>query len=100
MDVGCTSLQGFGASTNVTARSDLTTSVRLSNNPIFLKFHPHLQRYISVRMHPSVHPQHIRVLKHFYIYDMDVGCNLRGFGGSTMTFQQHHSVSPMHPIFQ
>ena len=43
MDVGCTSLQGFGASTNITARSDLTTSVRLSNNPIFLKFHPHLQ---------------------------------------------------------
>ena len=33
--------------------------------PNFPIIHPHLQRHISVRAHPHVHPQHIKVLKHF-----------------------------------
>ena len=41
----------------------------------------HLQRYISLRVDPYAHPQHIKVLKHLHTYDMDVGCILRGFGG-------------------
>ncbi len=38
------------------------------------KIHPHLHKYNSVRVHPYVHPQHIKVLKHFlYIW---YGCRL------------------------
>ena len=44
---------------------DLTTSLGLSHTPNFPKIHPHLQRCISIRVHPNAHPQHIKVLKHF-----------------------------------
>ena len=33
--------------------------------PNFPKIHPHLQRCISIRVHPYAHPQHIKVLKYF-----------------------------------
>ncbi len=44
---------------------DLTTSPGLSHAPNFPKIHPNLQRCIRIRVHPYVHPQHIKVLKHF-----------------------------------
>ena len=31
----------------------------------YQKATPHLKRYISVRVHPYAHPQHLKVLKHF-----------------------------------
>ncbi len=43
---------------------DLTTSLRLSHTPKFPKNYPHLQRCISIRVHPYAHPQHIKVLNH------------------------------------
>ena len=45
--------------------NDLTASFGLSHAPNFPKIHPHLQRCISIRVHPYAHPQHIKVLKHF-----------------------------------
>ncbi len=44
---------------------DLTTSLGLSHTPNFHKIHHHLQRCISIRVHPYAHPLHIKVLKHF-----------------------------------
>ena len=44
---------------------DFATSLELSHTPNFPKIHPHLQRHISIRVHPHVHPQHIKVQKHF-----------------------------------
>ncbi len=44
---------------------DITTSFGLSPIPIFLKSTPTLHRRNSVRAHPSAHPWHIKVLKHF-----------------------------------
>ena len=44
---------------------DLTTSPGLSHIPNFSKIHLHLQRCISIRVHPYAHPQHIKVLKYF-----------------------------------
>jgi len=58
MDVGC-SLRGFEAST-MTLQHDSHSVIP----PISQKILNHLQRHISVRVHPHVHPQHIRVLKH------------------------------------
>ncbi len=77
--------------------NDLMASVGLSHACNFPKIHPHLHMRNSVRVHPYAHPQHIKVLKHF-IQDRDVGCNLRGFGASTMTLR-HHSDSAIPPIF-
>ncbi len=49
---------------------DVTISLQLSHTPIFLKSPPHLlHRPTSVRVHPSAHPRHIKVIKHFvYIW--------------------------------
>ncbi len=47
---------------------DLMTSLGLSHTPNLPKIIPHLQRCISIRVHPCAHPQHIKVLKHFCIY--------------------------------
>ncbi len=38
---------------------DLMTSLGLSLTPNFPKIHPHLQRCISIRVHPYAHTQHI-----------------------------------------
>ncbi len=38
---------------------DLTTSLRLSHAPNFAKIIPHPHSWISVRVHPYAHPQHI-----------------------------------------
>ena len=35
---------------------DLTTSLGLSHAPNFPKIYPHLQRCISIRVHPYAHP--------------------------------------------
>ncbi len=43
---------------------DLTTSLGLSH-PNLPKFHSHLHRRNSVRVHPCAHPQYIEVLKQF-----------------------------------
>ncbi len=57
---------------------DLTTSPGLSHIPNFSKIHPHLQRCISIRVHPYAHPQHIKVLKHFeYVL---YGCGMQSTG--------------------
>jgi hypothetical protein len=50
-------------------RLDLSTTslrlrLRLSHTKIS-PLTPHLKRYISVRVHPYVHPQHLKELKHF-----------------------------------
>ncbi len=42
----------------------LMSSLGLSHAPNLPKIHPHLQRCISIRVHPYAHPQHIKVLKH------------------------------------
>ncbi len=44
---------------------DLTTSLGLSHTPILPKINSHLQRCISIRVHPCAHPHYIKVLKHF-----------------------------------
>ena len=44
--------------------------------PDFSKNHLHWQRYNNVRVHPYVHPQHIKVLKYFCISNMDYMTNL------------------------
>ena len=46
--------------------------------PILPKFHPHLQTYYSIRMHPYAHPQHLKVLKHF-VY-IQYGCGMQSMG--------------------
>ncbi len=57
---------------------DFTTSLGLSHTPNFSKIYPYLQRHISVRLHPHVHPQHIKVLKHIlYIWN---GCGMQSMG--------------------
>ncbi len=43
---------------------DIMTSLGLGHTPNFPKIHPHLQRCISIRVHPYTHPQHIKVLNH------------------------------------
>ena len=68
MIVRC-SLKGFGGLTN--RQSNKNTHQKCAD----------LRRYISLRVDPHAHPQHIKVLKHLHTYDMDVGCILRGFGG-------------------
>ena len=62
---------------------DLTTSLRLSYVPNLPKINPHLHRRNSVRVHPCAHPLYIKALNTLYNYGLDVGCNLRGFGGPT-----------------
>ena len=72
MDVGCR-LRGFEAST-MTLQHDSHSVIP----PISRKIHNHLQRHISVRVHPHVHPQHIKVLKHIvYIW---YGCGMQSTG--------------------
>ena len=44
---------------------DLTTSLGLCHTLIFLKSFPIWHKSNRVRVHPYVHPQHIKVLKHF-----------------------------------
>ena len=44
---------------------DIPTSLRIGPTPIFQKSTPALHRRNSVRAHPSTHPWHIKVLKHF-----------------------------------
>jgi hypothetical protein len=63
---------------------DITTSLGLGISSIFLNSTPALHRRNSVRVHPYAYPRHIKVLKHLYTYDMDVGCTPSGFGASTM----------------
>ena len=59
----------------------------LSHTPNLAIIHPHLQRHISVRVHPHVHPQHIKVLKHFaYI---SYGCGMQSMG----LWSLNHDVS-------
>jgi hypothetical protein len=43
----------------------LCVSVWSPPYPNLPKFGPHLHRYNSLRVHPYVHPQHMKVLKHF-----------------------------------
>ncbi len=44
------------------------------SDPNYPKIHPHLHKYSSVRVHPYLHPQHIKVLNHFvYIW---YGCGM------------------------
>ena len=68
---------------------DTTTSLGLSYAPIFLKIHPHPYGRNSVRVHPYAHPQHLKLLKHFYTSNMDVGCSQWGLAASNMTLQHH-----------
>ena len=56
---------------------DVTTPDRSAPTLKFLKIDSSRLRGVSA----YAHPQHIKVLKHLYTYDMDVGCSLRGFGG-------------------
>jgi hypothetical protein len=50
---------------------DITTALRLSPAPIFLKPTPDLHRLNNVRVHSYAHPQHIKVLKHFLLWMWD-----------------------------
>ena len=67
-----------------------TTSLRLRPTPIFLEIHSHLHRCNSVRGAPHM-PLHIIIRCQntvtVYTYTMNVGCNLWGFGASSMTPQ-------------
>ena len=63
---------------------DLTTSLGLTYVPNLPKINPHLHRRNSVRVHPCAHPLYIKALNTLYIHVLDVGCNLRGFGGPTI----------------
>jgi hypothetical protein len=83
---GC-GMQSMGA---CSLNHDTTTSYRLGHPPFFLKFMPTCTCNTAIRMHPYVHPQHLKVLNTFYTSNMDVGCSQWGFAASTMT-PQHHS---------
>ena len=61
----------------------------------FSKIQPHLQRHISIRVHPYVHPQHIKVLNILHVYNMDVGCSLRGFEASSTTYHSNSAILPI-----
>ncbi len=67
---------------------DLTATLRPGP-----KIYLHLHKCNSVRVDPYAHPQLIKVLK-IYTYDMDVKCNLWGFGPSTMTLQNCPGPGP------
>jgi hypothetical protein len=58
MDVEC-SLKLFVASTIH------HNTIHSHPHPNFSKIHPHLHKYAGERVYPYVHPQHIKVLKHF-----------------------------------
>ncbi len=83
MDVGC-SQQCFTALT-MTPQYHLGSAL-----PNFPNFGPHLHRYISVRVHPYAHPQHIMVLKHF-IY-IKYGCGMK----SVVVFSLNHDTPQCH----
>ena len=72
---------------------DTTTSLGLSYAPIYPKIHPHPYGRNSVRVHPYPHPQHLKLLKHFYTSNMVGGCSLLGFAASTMTPQYHSDLA-------
>jgi hypothetical protein len=57
--------------------------------PNFANFGPHLRRFNSVGMHPYAHQQHMKVLKHLYTSNMDVGCSQWWFTASNMSPQCH-----------
>ena len=46
--------------------------------PIIPKTHPHLHTYYSIRMHPYVHPQHLKVLN-LFAYNQ-YGCGMQSMG--------------------
>ena len=57
---------------------ELTTSIGLSHAPIFRKIHPHPYGRNSVRVHPYAHPQHLKVLQHFFY--IQYGCGMQSMG--------------------
>jgi len=55
------SLWGFEAST-----------YNITQTQPYKKSTPHHKRYISIKVHPYAHPQHLEVLKHFVYIPVDV----------------------------
>ncbi len=75
---------------------DFTTSLGLNRTPNSPKIHTHLQRHISVRVHPHVHPQHIKVLKYFvFIF---YGCGMQSTGLWSLNHDFTISVGVSHTL--
>jgi len=59
--------------------NDTATSYRLGHTPFYLKTHPHLHTYYSMRMHQYAHPRHLnKMLKH--IKYIQYGCGMQSMG--------------------
>ena len=56
---------------------DTTKSLGLSHAPISLKSTP-TRTSVTVRVHPYAHPQHLKVLRHFFYIQYGCGMQLMG----------------------
>ncbi len=69
-------------------------------HPNFLKIHPHLHKYYSVRVPPYVQPKHIKELKHFvYLW---YGCGMKSGAVCRLNHDNttHNTIQPHpHPNF-
>ncbi len=92
MDVGCSQRWS-------TASTMIPQHIWAPPYPNFPKVGPRLHSYISVRVHPYAHPQHMKVLNYF-LY-IQYGCGMQSVVVNSLNHDTTTSFGPrLTPIFQ